>query len=168
MQIFPGGEGGALVLATLTASFFLLIVPTTLLGATFSVALRTYTVNVTRIGSRTGNIYAANTLGAIAGSLGAVLFLLPAFGAKTGLALIAILFGVNGIYLLLVTLRATGLSRSKQVAAFALTGIIGIVSTAGLMMPYRITLNFSQDPGGNDTTDISPGRCPKYDRYSAF
>ena len=54
-----------LVVSTLIASFVLLVIPTTLLGATFSVALRAYTTSVSRVGSRTGNLYASNTVGAI-------------------------------------------------------------------------------------------------------
>ena len=49
------GRDHALVAATLIASFALLVIPTTLLGATFSVALRAYTTNVGHVGSRTGN-----------------------------------------------------------------------------------------------------------------
>jgi spermidine synthase len=148
MRLMPGGEGGALVAATLMASFFLLVIPTTLLGATFSVALRAYTVNVTRVGSRTGNLYFANTMGAIVGSLGAVLFLLPAAGAKGGLALIAMLFAANGMYLWGVQRggRLRGMARPAIAVPLGITGIAVVIS---LMIPYRFTLNFNQNAGAD-------------------
>lgn len=146
LRLLPGREGGALILATLTASFFLLVLPTTLLGATFSVALRAYTDNVNRVGSRTGNLYFANTAGAIIGSIGAVLLLLPATGAKGGLAAIALLFAANGLYLWLVQNggRPRALAATPVVAPLAVSAVaIGIA----LMIPYRFTLNFNQNAG---------------------
>jgi len=146
MRLIPGGEGRALVAATLTASFFLLVAPTTLLGATFSVALRAYTVNVMRVGSRTGNLYFANTAGAIVGSLGAVLFLLPNAGAKGALAMIALLFAANGIYLLRARpgTRSGDLLRPGTILPVAITVIVAGI---GLAIPYRFTLNFNQYTG---------------------
>lgn len=146
MRFLPGGGGGALVAATLTASFFLLVVPTTLLGATFSVALRAYTVNVTKVGSRTGNLYFANTAGAIVGSLGAVLVMLPAAGSKESLALIALMFCANGVYLSLARpgVQARELLRPATILPVAATFLVlGI----GLAIPYRVTLNFNQRTG---------------------
>jgi spermidine synthase len=146
MRLFPGSDGGALLAATLTASFFLLVIPTTLLGATFAVALRAYTVNATKVGSRTGNLYFANTAGAIIGSLGAVLVMLPGAGAKGSLALIALLFCANGVYLLSARpgSQAVNLGRPATLLSVAATFlVVGI----GLAIPYRVTLNFSQETG---------------------
>jgi len=148
MHWLPGAEGSALVIATLAASFFLLVIPTTLLGATFSVALRAYTVNVTRIGSRTGNLYFANTAGAIIGSLGAVLFLLPAAGAKGAMALVALLFAANGVYLWLTQNGISPRSLAKPVAAVPLL-VTGVAVAVNLMIPYRFTLNFNQHAGAD-------------------
>jgi spermidine synthase len=132
-----------LVVSTLVASFALLFVPTILLGATFAVALRAYTTNVSRVGRRTGNLYAANTFGAILGSLAAGLVMIPTFGTAASLALIALLFTCVGIYL--AAAQAPGLSAalapSRVATAAAVTIVLGGVS---LLMPYRVTLNFNQ------------------------
>jgi spermidine synthase len=98
----PGVQEHALVIATLLASFPLLFVPATLLGATFPVALRIYTINVSHVGSRTGNLYASNTVGAVLGSLTGGLVMLPQLGAMTSLALVTILFLCTGIALALM------------------------------------------------------------------
>lgn len=132
-----------LVVSTLVASFALLVVPTTLLGATFSVALRAYTTNVGRTGSRTGNLYGANTLGGIAGSLTAGLFLIPTLGTAMSLALVAVVFAAIGLYLTATQARVYGGSflRSPQLAV----GVVAVVlALASLAVPYRVRLNFNQ------------------------
>lgn len=138
-----GGKGDALVFATLLASFLLLVVPATLLGATFSVALRAYTTNVGRVGSRTGNLYFANTLGAIVGSLFAAMILLPVAGAKASLALIALLFASVGIYL--AVLRVPGGDRARGRLGIAIAATLTVTAAGGsLLIPYRVTLNLNQ------------------------
>jgi spermidine synthase len=142
-EILPGDKGNALVISTLLTSFVLLAVPTTLLGATFAVALRTYTTSVARVGSRTGNLYFSNTFGAILGSLAGGLVLIPAIGAKASLAVLALLFTGIGIYLCTArkgfTLRA--------LATPSVAGALGAVLLAAgisLALPYRVVLNFNQ------------------------
>jgi spermidine synthase len=129
----------ALVLATIVASFTLLAVPAVLSGATFPVALRVYTTSMRRVASRSGNLYAVNTIGAILGSLSAGLLLVPMLGPRMTLSVIALLFGVTG---LVVTRVATG-SVSGLVAGAVLATTAGAVGTA--LSPYRTTLNFNQN-----------------------
>lgn len=142
-SLLSGDKSGALVISTLLTSFALLVIPTTLLGATFAVALRTYTTNVARIGSRTGNLYFSNTTGAILGSLTAGLVLVPTIGARASLAAIAILFTANGLYL--ASLRAglrPALFARPAVALPVLAALVG--AGVGLLLPYRVALNFNQ------------------------
>src|SRR5205085_11982053 len=61
--------GPASVVAQLIVASLLIIAPTLLLGATFPLAVRAYTSQVTERASAIGKIYAANTAGAILGSL---------------------------------------------------------------------------------------------------
>lgn len=131
-----------LVVSTLVASFLLLLVPTTLLGATFSVALRAYTTNVSRVGSRTGNLYAANTIGAILGSLSGGFLMIPALGTVPSLSLVALLFAGVGMLLL----REGQLRHSSPFFAGAATAAAttALMSSASLFMPHRVILNFNQ------------------------
>lgn len=138
---FPGRY--ALVIATLVASFPLLVVPATLLGATFPVALRIYTTNVARIGSRTGNLYAANTLGAVLGSLSAGLILIPRLGALASLVGIALLFLAVGAVLTRVAARS-GLPTSSGRPLTILAAIGVACGVVALLVPYKVTLNFNQ------------------------
>jgi spermidine synthase len=56
-------------LARVLAAFLLMIVPATLLGFCFPLLLNLYTHAGTRAASRVGSLYAANTLGTVAGSV---------------------------------------------------------------------------------------------------
>ncbi len=139
------GEGRdyTLVVSTLLASFSLLLIPTTLLGATFSVALRAYTTNIGHTASRTGNLYAANTLGGIIGSLSAGLVLIPMFGTTVSLALVVVIFTAVGVGLAATQASVYGgrWARSGYGAVGALAIVLALVSLA---VPYRVRLNFNQ------------------------
>jgi len=141
--MLPGAQEHALVIATLLASFPLLVVPATLLGATFPVALRIYTTNVARVGSRTGNLYASNTLGAVLGSLAGGLLLLPNLGAMASLALVTILFLCIGTGLALT--RDSSGERVLPPSRLGVTALATLACVAiAVMIPYRVTLNFNQ------------------------
>jgi spermidine synthase len=132
-----------LVVATLLTSFPLLVVPASLLGATFPVALRIYTTSIEHVGSRAGEIYASNTLGAVAGSLAGGLLLIPTLGPTASLALIALLF--VGVGATLASATVDGASRAVARPATALAAGVAIACGAtALLLPSRITLNFNQ------------------------
>jgi len=132
-----------LVVSTLVASFLLLVIPATLLGATFPVALRLYTTNIAHVGSRTGRLYAANTVGAIFGSLAAGLILLPWLGATASLATIATLF--FGVGAVLASLRVGTGEPALTRRHVALVGVATLLPVMiSLALPYRVTLNFNQ------------------------
>lgn len=88
----------------LACSFLILVVPTALMGATLPLLIRHAVRRPEEIGRRVGVLYAANTLGAVAGTLTAGFWLLVHFGLSwtiwTGVA-------VNG----LVFLAAVALAR---------------------------------------------------------
>jgi spermidine synthase len=142
---FSGADPSrALAVATLVASFDLLVVPTTLLGATFPVALRAYATDAARIGERSGRLLFANTLGAILGSLIGGLVLIPTLGAKGSLASLALLFGSIGLGLA----AAGGRPIAGRLRA-ALVPLVATLSAAGLglRMPDRVAFNFGQGAG---------------------
>jgi spermidine synthase len=69
-----------LILARAVMSFAVLIVPTMLMGATVPLVIRAVLVRTGDLGARVGWLYGANTAGAIAGTLAAGLYLIPAIG----------------------------------------------------------------------------------------
>lgn len=62
--------------------FIVLLIPTTLMGATFPVVAKFYTE---KIGKGIGEIYSVNNIGAIFGSFGAGFILIPLFGIKASI-----------------------------------------------------------------------------------
>jgi spermidine synthase len=71
-------------------SFAVMLVPTTLIGATFPLAARIRARGLDTVGGRLGEVYGANTLGNILGALAGGFFLLPVFGMQRGVALLVI------------------------------------------------------------------------------
>ena len=63
--------------------FIILLIPTTLMGATFPVIAKFYTQE--KIGKGIGEVYSANNLGAIIGSFGAGFILIPLLGIKASI-----------------------------------------------------------------------------------
>ncbi len=78
------------------SAFFLLsvaviFVPSLLLGSVFPITVRIYTNDIGRIGHKVGAVYAANTVGAILGSIAAGFVLVPALGTRKSLIFIAVI-----------------------------------------------------------------------------
>jgi spermidine synthase len=63
--------------------FIILLIPTTLMGATFPIIAKFYTRQ--KIGKGIGEVYSANNIGAIIGSFSAGFILIPLFGIKTAI-----------------------------------------------------------------------------------
>ena len=76
----PDGASAASALFYLTSSFLILLVPTTMMGATLPLLARHAVRRPEQIGRRVGTLYAANTAGAAAGTLTAAFLLLPRIG----------------------------------------------------------------------------------------
>ncbi|MBI4529736.1 MAG: fused MFS/spermidine synthase [Deltaproteobacteria bacterium] len=99
----------ALNLAQFGLVFFLLLPPTTLMGATLPVLSRWLAEDEATLGSRVGSLYALNTFGAVVGTAGSGYILLPIFGMWGMLRLTAILN-------LWIALLAIYWSRSRALA----------------------------------------------------
>ncbi|MCK4324407.1 MAG: fused MFS/spermidine synthase, partial [Armatimonadetes bacterium] len=87
----------------------LMLVPTFLMGAVFPIVTKLYTPSVSRLGGSLGRLYAANTIGAVAGSLLAGFVLLPVLGAQKSIILVAAVNLVLGILALLLSPARTRL-----------------------------------------------------------
>ncbi len=82
--LHPQGFGTAVV-AQLVAVLPVLLPPTLLMGVSFPLLVRIYAAGRGRIGSDLGELYGANTLGCIVGSLGAGFGLIPLLGTQRSL-----------------------------------------------------------------------------------
>jgi spermidine synthase len=103
---------------------FLLLLPTGIaLGATFSLALATAASDVERIGGAAGRVYAANTLGAIAGALAAGFLLIPMLGLQGTVMATSRALAIGGLLTIGGILWRTA-GRSRAVRATAATAVL--------------------------------------------
>ncbi len=95
----------AFSLLRFTIVFVVLMVPTTMMGATFPVLAKLFVDRIESLGHRVGSLYAVNTFGAVAGTAVTGFFLLPSIGMRST-TLIAV--AVN----LVIALSALSVDRS--------------------------------------------------------
>ena len=114
--VFGGDLVGVQIVQFVTC-FVILILPTTLFGATVPLACKLYREGrqtPVDVGRSVGDVYGANTLGSIAGSLAAGFALIPWLGLQTTMVVVALINVVLAAVLLLVGLQqrrwACGLS----------------------------------------------------------
>jgi len=136
-----GGFGPASIVAQVIAAAALIMVPTLWLGATFPLAVKIYAKDIEERAADTGTVYAANTLGALLGALAAGFVLIPLFGARHSLLVIA------GVFFL-ASLAAAPLSEKpteprdwplRQAAAAA--GVV--IAVVAALLPQQILVNFN-------------------------
>lgn len=80
----------AFSLAQFLLIFVILLVPTTLMGATLPVLSRFFVHEIAALGGQIGRLYALNTFGAVLGTYAAGFHLIPALGVRTTLLLAAV------------------------------------------------------------------------------
>ena len=80
---------GTLIAVRLAISFAVLIVPSSLMGATLPLVVKSSFLDGEGLGARIGVLYATNTAGAIAGSLLAGLIFIPRFGIQASFLIAA-------------------------------------------------------------------------------
>ena len=120
------------------ASGLLMLFPTFLMGGAFPLVSRIYATRLTAVGKSIGNIYAANTVGAILGSFAAGFLLIPSVGTQGTIQVLAFVNLTVGLWIL----RLGGLGRRLKIglsfgtALIALLGWFGIAKDA-LVDVYR-------------------------------
>lgn len=133
-RALAGGFGLA-DLAFLALSFGSLLPAALLFGVAFPLGLSLWLAGGTRAAERVGIFYGLNVLGAIAGSLAAGFFLIPALGSKGALVIAAALSAASGLALLAV------LPRTRRVLLTALAGVLAFaVGLAALPDPFASAL----------------------------
>ncbi len=82
------------------SAFFIMIIPTICMGAAFPVVNRIYVENLKKLGQGVGNVYMANTIGAILGSFLSGFLLLPVFGLNGSILALALVNLAIGLILM--------------------------------------------------------------------
>jgi len=138
-----GRQVGLLVTARFGVAFLVMLVPATLIGATFPLAARMGLGDLRRTGARTGLVYAVNTLGNVAGALLPGFLLLAWLGIQRGILLMAALNAGLGIALLAV--RARDLRPLRWAVPAAAVGAVLVL--------LRIPLDFQFPSEGERRSD---------------
>jgi spermidine synthase len=124
------------VLAVAGLAIPVLLLPGVVLGTVLPYLLRLLQDGARAPGEALGRLVAGNTVGAIAGALGAGFVILPAIGAWRGLLLLA------AVYPMLVTaLAAARLLRTRRADPAARVRRLGTVATAGVVMVGLLALD---------------------------
>ncbi len=116
------GHMGWIFLVTLV----IMILPTLLIGALFPLVCALRARSTGRLGRGIGEVYIVNTLGTVAGSLGAGFLLVPAIGTRLALLSVA---GLNSFAGLLVWSAA-----SRERRQMVLRGAIAVAAPAALAL----------------------------------
>lgn len=127
------------------ASFIVLLLPTTMMGATLPVLSKFFAADKTRVGKESGRLYAINTFGAVMGTLAAGFFLIPYLGVSRTNYLAASLNLLIGIVVLAFAKRfaapATPLSAKRHHLAPEFRGKrkqTAAMTNPGLACPRRV------------------------------
>jgi spermidine synthase len=139
----------ALLGGTLGPAFRLVLLPTLALGQSFPLLNALRLAEERRLGREVGGIYAANTLGAIAGSLGVALLLLPALGSARAMAVLA---GLSLAGAALVLAMHSG-RRTRALAGIALAVAIALPILAPGRAAVR-TVTLRDATTTRDPTDL--------------
>jgi spermidine synthase len=97
-----------LVAVHLAMAFAVLIVPTSLMGATLPLVVKASTFRSSSIGRQLGSLYASNAAGAIVGTIAAGLYLIPQRGIHGTFLTAAVLNLLVGLSAIAMSLRASG------------------------------------------------------------
>src|SRR5438874_7403985 len=104
-------DASALIGLRFFGAAIVLAIPTMLMGGTFPVLLGAITREASELGVRAGRFYAVNTIGAVAGTIAAGVFLIPWIGLRASLIAAAVLNVIAGA----VAWKAIRLSTVREV-----------------------------------------------------
>ncbi|MFN7974507.1 MAG: fused MFS/spermidine synthase [Acidobacteriota bacterium] len=138
---YPRPEGPtwmAIVAKHFAWSFSVMLLPTVCIGGTFPVACRMAVRSPSSRSRDVGQVYTANTLGAILGSLGAGFLLVPLFGLERSNRILAGALALSASFLLVPVLRGWGRA-------------LGLVPAAAFAALLAIV------PGRRQLIDLDPG-----------
>lgn len=139
--VLRGQFAVASVLAQIIIASILILGPTTMLGATFPIAVKLYTPDIRFRARGAGNVYAANTAGAIIGAILGGFVVLPAFGTLGGMIVIAAVFLVAGLLAMSASAGPLWASLMKPAPVLCLGVTIPLAAVA-LQLPPRTVINY--------------------------
>ena len=121
-----GDTFGPLLATQVVLSGLVMLVPTLLLGMTFPMVARIYTQSLYRVGTRVGQAYASNTLGAILGAFLGGFVLIPLIGVQRSIGAAVAVNAITGVLLMGVDPRVPPVRRRLAAAAMLVVSAVGL------------------------------------------
>ena len=159
------------VVAGFGIAFLVMLVPATLIGATFPLVGQITTRNLQKTGTTVGRVYAVNTAGNVAGALLPGLFLLAWLGIQKGILAMAILNVSLGFTILFLRLaRDLRPPRMKLLLPACLVLVIALLSQSPLNFQfpsdgerdYFQTLFYREGPLATTKVYVNPENGEKH------
>ena len=124
-------------------------VPTLLMGVSFPLVVRIFTVKTSRLGRSIGNVYAVNTVGAILGAFSAGFILIPLIGIRASIVLVAMLNAAVGFVLISRNEKTSKVVHTTAIGGTLLTVVLGVIilSVANRPLFLRSAIFRIQRPG---------------------
>ena len=129
-RAIPAATWGGHVFKLFVLAFVVMLAPTVLMGLLFPVAAKIHARGMEGLGRSVGNVYAANTAGAIFGAFAAGFVLIPLVGTQVGIQLLAWINVAVGVTVLLTDSTA---GRRRRLALFVALGLPALLVT--LLLP---------------------------------
>jgi spermidine synthase len=158
---------GLLTVARFGIALLVMLVPATLIGATFPLVGRVGIVDLQHTGKRVGLIYASNTLGNVAGALLPGFVLLNWLGIQRGILLMAALNACIGFTFL--ALRLASARRLRWAVPAAAVGALLVLASVPLDFqfpsenesPTHLTLFYQDGPSATTKVTLDPATGEK-------
>ncbi len=125
-----GSTWETLITGKVLISAAILLLPALLFGGTLPVVAKLYAREIKSLGRRIGDIYALNTLGAIAGSIVAGFILLPLLGMQNSLAVLGAVLIISSL-----AVNAVDYGKPLTMRVFKAAVFVVIFVSAVAMMP---------------------------------
>ncbi len=151
----PSVDAQASIWVGLAQALAVMLAPATLMGAAFPIAARAYNPSLQHAGAGVGRLYAANTLGAVLGSVVAGFVLVPLVGAQAGVFALALLNAAVGLGLAAAAWRP----HRGAAASIAGIGLAAVAACALVAAPLlgRPLIDLRRPPEDYDTLYYSEG-----------
>ena len=134
-------QSGLLLFARFGVALLVMLIPATLIGATFPLMGRIGVVNLNRTGASVGLIYALNAFGNVLGALLPGLLLLHWFGIQRGILVMAVINTSVGLAIL--ALRLVPVPRWRWAVPVALVAVVFALARAPLQFRFPSNEEFS-------------------------
>ncbi|NIA29094.1 MAG: tetratricopeptide repeat protein, partial [Actinobacteria bacterium] len=149
-------------------SFLIMLVPTTLMGATFPLVGKIYTKNIRNVGRKIGTLSFLDTIGSIFGAFAGGFLLIPLFGMQRGVLFLGVINIVIGA--LIIFFHPFMRLKIKRAVALGLgvTAAVAIAANAASDFDFRILTGgekiekiYYYNEGISATTEVFEARGEK-------